>query len=302
VIFLAILGSHYARASRPVVEHIEYAGLIPQLEQLASRIADEDLIIAESRNAGSDIHVMALPLAYIYAKHVLVLDSPRPDKALFAGFLDWARTKYRRVLFIGGGGTDLLSHRYGVRPLLSDRFQVPEYESAYNAYPRGVRRKEFEFGVYEFVAAPPAGHTEGLWFDLDIGVRDDLHVLRFHAKEESEERTYRWTQARSMVSVTLIRDTARTVTLGLADGGRPPAAPPARVEVFLHGQQIGSATVTGRFRPYTFAIPPELAARAAAINDPVELRLVTATWQPSIVLGSSDERQLGVMVDRVTIK
>lgn len=302
VIFLAMLGSQYVRASKPVVEHVEYAGLIPKLEELASRIGDDDLLIAESRNAGSDVHVMALPLAYIYAKQVLVLDSPRPDKAIFAGFLDWARTKYRRVLFIGGGGTDLLSHRYGVQPLLSDRFQVPEYESAYNAYPRGVRRKEFEFSLYEFAAAPAVQSTDGLWFDLDVGVRDDLHVLRFHAKEQSEGRSYRWTQARSMIAVTVMRDTARNVTLELADGGRPPAAPPARLDVFLHGQQIGSAVVSGRFRPYTFAIPPGLSARAAAINDPVELRLVTATWQPSTVLGSADERQLGVMVDRVTIK
>jgi hypothetical protein len=245
---------------------------------------------------------MALPLAYIYAKQVLVLDSPRPEKPIFAGFLDWARTKYRRVLFIGGGGTDLLSHRYGVRPVGSERFQVPEYESAYNAYPRGIQRKEFEFGLYEFTAATPVRLGDSPWFDLDVGVRDDLHVLRFHAKEQSEGRTYRWTQARSMISVTVINATDRNVTLELADGGRPPAGPPAHVDVFLHGQQLGSIVVSGGFRSYTLPIPAELAVRAAAVNDPVELRLRTDTWQPSAVLGSSDERQLGVMVDRVTIK
>ena len=189
-----------------------------------------------------------------------------------------------------------------MRALASERFQVPEYESAYNDYPRGVRRKEFEYSLYEFGPASPPRAADGPWFDLDVGVSDDLHVLRFHAKETSEGRTYRWTQARSMVSVTVIKESARIVTLELADGGRPPAAPPAQVEVFLHGQQIGSILVTGGFRPYTLAIPPELAARAAAVEDPVELRLVTQTWQPSDVLGSPDERQLGVMVDRVTIR
>ena len=302
VVLLAMLASAYLRASRPVVDHVEYAGLIPRLEQLASQIGNDDLLVAESRDAGSDIHVMALPLAYIYARHVLVLNSPRPDKPTFAAFLEWARTRYRRVLFIGGGGTDLLSHRYGVRPLESERFQVPEYESAYNAYPRGVRRKEFEYGLYEFTAAAPPGADAGLWFDLDVGVRDDLHVLRFHAKEVSEGRSYRWTQARSMVSVTLIRDTNRTVTLELADGGRPAAAPSARVDVSLQGEPIGSAVVSGRFRPYVFTIPADLAARAAKTGDPVELRLVTETWQPSSVLGTPDDRHLGVMVDRVTIK
>jgi hypothetical protein len=301
LVFLLLLAASYTRASRPVIDHVEYAGLIPRLEALASQIGDEDLLIAEGRNAGGDVHVMAVPLAYIYARHVLVLDSARPDKVAFAAFLDWARSQYRRVLFIGGGGTDLLSHRYSVRALGSERFQVPEYESAYNAYPRGVRRKEFEYGLYEFTGekAVPA---PGLWFDLDVGVRDDLHVLRFHAKEEAGGRTIRWTQARSMVSVTTIHPTSRTVTLELADGGRPPAAPPARVEVFLLEEPIGSAVVTGPFRPYSFAIPPDLAARAAAVGDPVELRLVTDTWQPSEVLGSPDERRLGVMLDRVTIK
>ena len=70
--------------------------------------------MVESRNA-SDTHVLALPLAYIYARNVLVLSSPKPDKTAFAGFLDWARTRYDRVLFMGGGGTDLLSPAWGAR-------------------------------------------------------------------------------------------------------------------------------------------------------------------------------------------
>ena len=46
----------------------------------------------------------------------------------------------------------------------------------------------------------------------------------------------------------------------LGDGGRPPAAPPARVDVFLHNQQIGSVIVDGDFKPYSLPIPPDLAA------------------------------------------
>ena len=106
VVFLGLLAANYARASRPISMHVEYAGIVPRLEQLASRIGGDDLLIVESRNA-SDVHVLALPLAYIYARNVLVLSSPAPDKPTFAGFLQWARPRYRRVLFMGGGGTDL---------------------------------------------------------------------------------------------------------------------------------------------------------------------------------------------------
>ena len=181
--FVALLALQYARASRPLLQHVEYAGLIPKLQALAGTIQDDELVIAESRDAQGDVHVLALPLAYIYDRQVLVLSSARPDKATFAAFLEWARTRYRRVLFIGSGGTDLLSHRYGVEPLDSDRFQVPEYDAPLDAYPRFVRAKEFDYGVYAFTApgSKPAGG-----FDLDIGVRDDLHVLRFHAKEKAD--------------------------------------------------------------------------------------------------------------------
>ena len=299
VLFVAVLAFQYARASRPILHHVEYAGLIPHLEQLAGTIGDDDLVIAEGRDAQTDVHVLALPLAYIYARNILVLHSPRPDKALFAQWLAWARTRYRRVLFMGGGSTDLLSHRYGVRALASDRFQVPEYDAPMNAYPRAVRQKEFEYGLYEFTQPQP---VEGLWFDLDIGRADDLHVLRFHAKEQTDGHTFRWSRATSYLSVTIVRPTSREVTLWMNDGGRPKGARPAEVSVFLHGEPLGTATVRGGFLPYTFEIPAPLAARAAAAGDPVELRLVTPTWKPRAVLGTPDDRDLGVMVDRVAVK
>ena len=56
------------------------------------------------------------------------------------------------------------------------------------------------------------------------------------------------------------------------------------------------------FAPYSFTIPPDLATRAAAVDDPVELRLVTATWNPHQVLGTPDDRNVGVMVDRVAVR
>ena len=301
LILVCLLGWHFARASQSVAAHVEYAGLIPHLEGLAAQFGNDDLVIVEGRDAQSDVHVMATPLAFIYGRNVLVLNSARPDKAVFGTFLEWAKTHYKRVLFVGGGGTDLLSHRYGIKAVSSMRFQVPEYESALNAYPRSIRRKEFEFSVYEF-AKPAAATAAGGRFDLDVGVNDDVHVLRFHAKEVADGRTFRWSRPTSYVSVTTISAASRELILVLGDGGRPPAAPEARVDVYLHNQQIGSVIVDGGFTPYSLQIPPDLAARAAAAADSVELRLVTATWSPARVLGSGDDRLLGVMLDRVTIK
>src|SRR5262249_57916054 len=107
------------------------------------------------------LHVFALPLAYIYARNVLVLNSPRPDPFQFGEFLKWARTQYDTVYFMGGGGTELLAKNVSIQPVASERFQIPEWQSAYNAMPRGLRHKEFDYSVYRFVRGPAGAGPAG---------------------------------------------------------------------------------------------------------------------------------------------
>ena len=297
--FVLLLASQYARAAKPILPHVEYAGVIAKLEALSATLGDRDLLVVESRNA-SDTHVLALPLAYIYARNVLVLNSPRPDKAAFAGFLDWARTRYDRVLFMGGGGTDLLSPAWSARAIASDRFQIPEYDAPADGYPRLIRGKEFDYSIYELT--PPDAASAAWPFDLDIGVNDDLHIVRFHAKEQTEGRSFRWSRARSFVSIPRVREDSREIVLWLSDGGRPPAVDPAEVTITLDGEALGTVRVDTGFKPYTLPIPPALAKRLSGLGRTIELAITTTAWKPEAVLGTSDDRELGVMVDRVTVK
>ena len=300
LVFLTLLGREYARASGPILDHVEYAGVIPRLEQLASTIGDNDLVIVESRNSGTDVHTLGLPLAYIYARNVLALNSPVPDKPTIAAFLQWAEGRYARVLFLGAGGTDLLSPDWGAKVVATDRFQVPEYVAPPNEFPRYPRVKQFDYTVYEFT--PPAAGENGRDFVLDIGVGDDLNVLRFHAKEDTEGQTFRWSQAVSYVVLPDLHAANREVTLWMSDGGRPPAAPPAEIAIAIDEQILGTVQVNTGFKAYTVPIPAELAASLAARNAPVRLKLTTQVWRPSEVLGTPDDRELGVMVDRVAVK
>jgi hypothetical protein len=294
---LALVAWTFWTATSRIRPHVEYAGSIARLEALAARFSREDLIVVESRNA-SDLHVLALPLAYIYDRAVLVLNTPKPDKTTFEIFLAWARRHYRQVYFIGGGGTDLLSRDVAVTPIASDRFQIPEYESLRNAYPTRVRHKEFDFGIYRFVAG--AGAAGPILFD--IGEQDDLQVVRFHAKEQDHRGTYRWTRALSYLSVVGMPADARELVLWMDNGGRPANAPPPEVELFLGETSLGRVTVGAGLRPYTLPIPPALAAASAASADAVTIRLRSTTWNPRKVLGAGDDRDLGVMVDRVEIR
>jgi len=297
VVVLVLVGWSFWQATAVVRRHVEYAGVIPRLEALASRFASDDLVIVESRNA-SDLHVLALPLAYIYDKPVLVLNSPKPDKTAFETLLGWARTRYRQVYFIGGGGTDLLSRSVAVEAVASDRFQIPEYESVRNGYPVRVRHKEFDFGIYRFV--PPRDAASDVV--IDVGEQDDLQVVRFHSKERDTRGTYRWTRATSYLSLVDVPADARELVLWMDNGGRPPAAGPADVELFVGEISIGRALVASGIAPYAFPIPPALATAMSSSRDAVTVRIRTATWRPRDVLKVADDRDLGVMVDRVEVR
>jgi hypothetical protein len=292
-----IVGARYAAASAPLAGHIEYRGLIPYIEKLANRFTERDLIIMESRGS-SDVHVVGLPLAYIYAKPVLILRSPKPDLVRLKAFLEEALKKYDHVFFIGTGGTSLLTTELIATPIDSDRVQVPEFEVTRDRLPQGRRYKEFDYGVYELTI----GHKPRGPFTLDVGVRDDLLVAGFNAKEEHDGRTVRWTQDGSEVSVPGLTGAERTIVLVMSDGGRPASAGPARVRVLFDSVIIGETAVEGRgFQSYEFALPAALAESAGRSDLPVPLRLESTVWSPA-GHGGTDTRQLGVMLDTVTVR
>ena len=308
-VFLVLLALHYLRMAAPVQNHVEYAGIIPKIEQIVAGIQDTDLLIVESRDA-SDTHVLGLPLAYIYDRNVLLLRSRVPDKSAFGSFLDWAHQRYSRVLFMGGGGTELLSRRWDVRPVAGERFQVPEFETSRYTFPRTVRRKEFDYSLYAFI--PPRAGAPATT-EIDVGTQDDLHVLRFHAKETANGRSFRWTRDTSYLSLPTLPATCRQITLWMDDRGRPAKVPRADVTVSLQlgyeaGQPpsveriLGTVSVTSGFKPYTVPVAPDLAALAAANGEPIRLKLTTSVWIPQQALGTQDDRDLGVMVDRVAVR
>lgn len=298
---LAPVGHAFRQASAPVARHVEYAGVIPELEQLAARIGDEDLLIVEGRNAGTDLHVFAMPLAYIYARQLLVLESPAPDRQTFEQFIQWAQGEYDRVLFLGGGGTDLLTRTTHALPLGGRRFQVPEYDSPINAYPHGVHAKEFEFGLYALTTGAP---REAGPIDLDIGGdTDDLHVVRFHARERHADGTrYRWTGSQSFVLLPRVPAGAVTLTITMSSGGRPASAPPAEVEVALDDRVLGTVVAGESLQSFAFDLPADHVETLAAAGEPVRVRIRVATWNPADLLGAPDTRDLGVMVSGVALQ
>ena len=297
VLIVLSFGYRYLSQTEPILEHVEYAGLIAQLERLNAHFEEHDLVLVESRQA-SDMHVLALPLAYVYARDTLVLSRTSPNPAQFRQFLQWAAERYQRIFFVGGGGTELISQMVRAIPVASERFQIPEYEQAYRGYPREVRFKEFDFGIYELrlerVASEP--------FDLDIGTMDDLFVRRFHAKEVhgSSGTSFRWTRNVSFVSLLGITPERRTLTVWASSPRPDPVAQPPTAEIYLEDRYLGMIRATPNFEPYRFEIPIDIAEALALGEAAARLRIESIVWTPAQT-GGLDTRELGLMIDRITI-
>ena len=116
MVLIAALGWQYMQATRPILRHVEHAGMIPTVEQLAERFSPEDLLLFGNRGV-SDAQAFALPLAYVYAENVLSLREWEPDPKLLRQFPRLGAHPLR---------TCLLHRQRHSTPLLRDRRRAGE--------------------------------------------------------------------------------------------------------------------------------------------------------------------------------
>jgi hypothetical protein len=298
VLVIGFAAWQFFQQTRPVLAHVEYADVIPRLEALSAQIHDDDLLLIESRGA-SDLHVLGLPLAYIYARNVLVLATDWPAEADVMTLFDWGSQRYARVLYMGSGGSRLLNRSLNGEFVLGDAIWVPEYDRSLDHLPATSRKKSFVFSLYRLV--PQKALPE--MTRVDVGSADELAVSEFHTREQNSELNFRWTTARSSVRLRLPANRPSTLTLWMGHGGRPDSVAPASVTVFAGKRSLGSVMVTkADIHPYGFLVPPGVVNEAAAGDGFLLLRLETPTWNPRTALGLSDDRDVGVMVTRVELR
>jgi hypothetical protein len=95
---------------------------------------------------------------------------------------------------------------------------------------------------------------------------------------------------------------ATTLTLYLSSGGRPDKAAVPDVTVTLGEVVLGHARPVDELKPYPFVIPPDMAKTLGASDDPARVTLRVPTWSPAEIFPTTDTRDLGVMVTRVTVQ
>ena len=310
-VLVALLAATFWQQSRPIFGHVEYAGLIPRLEALAassatttssssSRATPRTCTCSRCRSPTSTRAtcsscqppprpgaVQAVSRLGAHALQARLLHGRRRHRSADAR----RRRRARRHPGVPGA-------RVGI-----DRR---------NALPRGPRRKEFDFSIYRFVRRlpiRPRRHSPRRQRPQTRSRSTSASTttstsLRFHAKERhGNGTTFRWSRDVSYISLMGVPASARTLTLVMDDGRRPAAVPPG-------GDRGGARRPCARHGRRRPRLPRLHAADPAGGRGRSRGRARCrrgSSWSRtpggrSAVIGVPDDRDLGVMVDRVEVR
>jgi hypothetical protein len=280
------LAALFARATLRIVRHVDWRGSVAFVEEVGRFLGPRDIVIFEQKES---IHLLSLPLWAVNGVPILELARWNPDPARLDHALRTWRAQYDNVY---------LAYTYraekGLCGVFLQRvrdfdFRTVEWERNYVRMPTTTEPRGLRFTIARMVL-PEEVDVPALP-ELDVGGSDDLQVSGFFVKEGGQDHTYRWTGPCATLLLPALAK-AQAVVIVASIGSRP-ESPPAAVSLQIGGETLGSFVATPDWRVYRFSIPTRLSGHHL-------LRLNAPTWRPKNVdPTSNDERDLGIMVDRV---
>jgi 4-amino-4-deoxy-L-arabinose transferase-like glycosyltransferase len=280
----------FGHATRPLLGHRDWRHAVAFVEDVARRFGPEDVVVFEQAQS---IHLLSLPLWAVHGVNVLELGRFRPDPDRLAHLVEAFRRRYRHTYFVYTyrSNTDLCG--LFLERVQTFSFGTHEWERAYSRAPRGPEFRALHFTLARVV--PPAELRVPPLPEVDVGGTDDLLVSGFYDKEGGGDLTYRWTGPCSTVYLPGARPGA-SIEVVASVGREHAGIRPADVRASWNGRELGRFVVDGDWRAHVLGLPDPLPA------GPRVLRLDVAAFRPSrVVPGSRDERDLGIMVDRLRV-
>ncbi len=286
----AFLFAAFLRDTVPLFRHRDWGGAVRFVQDVARRFGPDDVLVFEQPKS---IHLLSLPLWAVHGLPVLEMARFKPEPERLQHLVRSFRTRYRNVYFVhtSASGSDLCGvFLERVQPF---SFGTWEWERAYAAKPRRPTFHALNFTVSRVV--PPEQIQVPPLPLVDVGGTDDVQVSGFYDKEGGGDLTYRWTGPCASVYLPGARGGASLVIR--TSTGRRPASRPAQVVASLNGVRLGVFASGPAWEEHVLALPDPLPP------GPRVLRLDVPAWRPVHTdPGAGDERDLGVMVDRLEIR
>ncbi len=286
--------------SRFVLPQRDFAGLLDQLGELASVVADDAVILIVEPQESAFADHFGVPLRFIFDHRIATIRTDTPDvEPALRTILDYAKQKGLPVQLLAWSAVpERVQQTLELVPETGVSIDTQVLESTYFSYPSRVLTVRWDLDVY---TVEMDGSSDDLSLPggsvIDIGGIDTLYVSDgFYAKElaVAGAESIRWTGNNAVVhfpSEPGERWVRLRVMTPLLDGYEP-----AAVSVVLDSHVLGEFVPTpGQWSTVEFR------GSASPKDGRSRLELITETFSPRAYGLSDDARDLGVMVDWIDV-
>ncbi len=297
--------------SLPIIDHSEGSGMIEGVSEFSKYFNDNDIIIMGPSSESAEI---STPLYYIYNKKAIFLsrfnpfptlgyhELPPPEKIslgldylisqgydVYAAFSP--QDSYtEKVLFS-------LSTKYDVDFINTNEFSYKHLEITRDHLNLIKKDIPMKLVIYK-ISLTKSDVFNYANFSIDIGSHSDISYVEngFYPKETWGGFDNRWTSGNASLRIPTQIKNNLSISI-IAGGFRPRSIPPANVSLYFNEHFIGNFVTEGEYEMHNMTVNKDYVTYPYST-----LRIISSTWNPSEYLGSPDNRDLGINVDKVSIE
>ncbi|MSQ15874.1 MAG: hypothetical protein EXR50_08435 [Dehalococcoidia bacterium] len=279
----------------PVAEHTEYKGAVEQVNQLASSIAKDSVVLFDNDDLGLRL---ATPFRFLHNLPSYVIWD-REDRTVLDAVVDRAGDMGKSVVYVASrpGVSFENTTGHSLDPQLLFHFNLPEWQRTSDSRPN--RANSYSTPAYLFKVSKRANQSAApSSIEIEIGSNNSAEYQLLGGDLFLEEATtsgqrYRWTGHQVRVAVPAV-DSGPLALEFTAAGGRPPGVPQSILYVTCGNMGLSAVSLVPDFDRYRAMIPSFCA------KEPIMFTI--DTWTPRDYRLSADNRALGFMLASVDIK
>jgi Dolichyl-phosphate-mannose-protein mannosyltransferase len=296
ILTLALLAGLVFQA-RYVLPQRDFFGMTAQLDQLNAHLKPDAIVLMSESSTENMADTFGVPLRFTYDHNIATV---RVDDATAEPFLDrllaYAAEHNQPVQLLAlNPVAAAVRQSLQLRPAGEVTLRTSVLAPTFYEYPSVNQPIVFSFEIYDVLGKRTPGDPHQSLF-VDIGTSDMMFIRSgFYSKDTLPEGTSaRWTSDQAAIDLPLSTHMPVTVEVR-AMSYRPETLSPANVIVYLDNREIGQFTPNETWQTYSFVTQPR------PIDGFSRLEFRTPTFNPANLQQSGDNRDLGFLLDSVSI-
>jgi hypothetical protein len=285
--------------ARFVLPQRDLRGAVEQLSNLNARLKSDAIVLISEPIESLLADTLGVPLRFVFGHDIATV---RRDDASVLPFvermMEYATEQSRPVQLIAVDPiAPAVRQALSLQPVEMFPMTLQMLMNTYYDYPAVIQTAYYGVEIYDVVGLR-SSYTldQSRPIEIDVGTFDTPFIRTgFYGKELLPgDATMRWTAGEATLDIPLPTEGPITVDVR-AMIYRPEGVTAAPVAVWLDGEKVGEFTPGETWRIFSFPAQPRPIGGISA------LRFQTAAFNPASLGVNNDTRDLGFLIDRVTI-